>query len=144
MFYKPEWFSWKELVPPEVFQARGDKCCELFTIEILETADELRELLGVSMTVNDWAWGGNFKYRGFRPTTYYKGAFSLSQHIRGNAIDFDARGYTADEVRELIKGWKREGKLAHLTGLEEGVNWVHVDCRPSGRLDDDGLFCFKP
>lgn len=140
-----DYFSLEEIVPQAIYTYRGDKCLELFTREALETLIELRELFDAPMTVNTWKWNGNFGYRGFRPVTYYA-KLSLSQHIRGNAFDFDVKGLTADEARDKIRQWKKEGKLKHITGMEIDINWVHVDCRlvNPNRLNEFGLFEFKP
>jgi len=140
---KPNNFRIEELVSKDIFAARGDKSWELFTPQIIETLDELRELFDSIMTINNWLWNGNFQYRGFRPVSYYAGRSSLSQHIRGDALDFDVKGLSAKQARSKIISWKKSGKLKYLTGMELETNWVHIDCRQSERLNDYGLFLFN-
>ena len=144
MITKPNNFRIEELVPKTIFEYRKDKCWELFAPEILQTIDEIRELFQSPIIINNWMWGGVFQYRGFRPISYYDGKDSLSQHIRGNALDFDVKGLSAEDARKKIIGWKKDGKLNRLTALELGTSWVHIDCRQSERLNNYGLFLFNP
>lgn len=139
-----KYFSLKELVPKTVYDRFGDNSWEFFTPEILSTLNDIRILFDSIIMVNTWSWGGNFHYRGFRPIDYYEGTLSFSQHIRGNAIDFDVKWFTADEVRKELIKQKQQNKLPYLTGVEENVNWVHIDCRQCSRLNENGLFLFKP
>lgn len=69
----------------------------------------------------------------FRPTAYnvlVKGAKN-SAHLYGDAMDFDVKGLTCDEVRKLIVP-----KLAlwnmRCERLKVGSPWVHCDCRSPG------------
>ncbi len=143
LWVSQDFFILEEIFPPEVLKARGEKALQLYSEKALRTLIELRELFNSPMTINNWKWKGQFKYRGFRPWSYYK-SNSYSQHLLGNAFDFDVKEYTADEAREKIKQWKSQGKLKYLTGLEEKVNWVHVDCRISKTLNKNGLYLFNP
>jgi len=137
-----EFFSMQELVPREVFLARGEKAIELFSPESIISLIETRVLFDAPINLNTWVWGGGFSYRGFRPGSYYK-TTSYSQHSLANAFDYDVKGYTAEEARQQLIQWKREGKLSYLTGIEEDVNWVNNDYRITNRLDNDGLFLFS-
>jgi hypothetical protein len=141
---RPNNFRLEEFVSKDIFKRRGEKAWELFTPDIIETINDLRVLFNTPITINNWFWDGRLQYRGLRPTSYYAGKESLSQHIRGNALDFDVKDYTAEEARQEITAWKRQGLLKKLTGLELDTNWVHIDCRQSERLNQDGLFLFKP
>ncbi len=138
------YFALYEIVSEEVYQSRGDNSIELFSENALRTIIELRDLFAYPITINNWKWGGKWQYRGFRPASFYPGRVSYSQHLLGNAFDFDVKGHNAEECRTKIIEWKKEGFLKYLTGLEDDVNWVHVDCRISQRLDENGLFIFKP
>ncbi len=143
LWEEQSFFCLEEIVSKDVFTARGSKALELFNENALRTLLELRQLFGTSMTVNNWKWRGDWQFRGFRPWSWYKKQ-SYSQHAFGNAFDFDVKGLTAEEARQKIIGWKKEGKLQYLTCMELDVNWVHIDCRISNRLDENGLFLFKP
>lgn len=138
-----DFFRLEEIVSQKTFLARGEKSIELFNPYALYSLIETRILFGVKMRINDWLWGGRFHHRGHRGNDYYRGKITFSQHPLGNAFDYDVEGYTAEEARLKLIQWKREGKLKFLTGIEEGVNWVHNDYRVCRRLDSDGLFLFK-
>lgn len=142
LWNEQSYFKLEELVSKEVFLSRGSSSLELFDENAIRTLIELRQLFGVSITINNWSWRGQFSFRGYRPWSYFTKQ-SFSQHSMGRAFDFDVKGLSADEAREKIYKWKKEGKLQYLTGVETGVSWVHIDCRICDRLDDDGLFKFS-
>jgi len=161
-----KYFTIEEVVPEKIYQEKKENCIELFRPEAILTLIEIRLLADAPVTVNNWASvKGGFQFRGYRPPYYYLDQLikkhkqkeidlntllnqisnfnSYSQHTWFNAFDFNVKGYTAEEFRQLLLGWKREGKLSYLTGIETGVPWVHIDCRVSDRLDADGLFLFS-
>ncbi|NQU32901.1 MAG: hypothetical protein HQ521_06670 [Bacteroidetes bacterium] len=139
------YFCLEELTPKDIFTQMGENSLELFSGFLIYTIIELRELFGYPITANNWKWSGLLQYRGFRPSSFYDGV-SYSQHLYGNALDFDVKGKTAWEARDCITRWKSQGKLRFLTGMEIGekVNWVHIDCRLSCNPGENGLFLFKP
>lgn len=138
------YFKLEELVPKKEFEHRGKKLLEIIRPKALLTLLEIRILMNNPIQVNTWLWNSSgFEYRGWRPPSYYLDEQSYSQHIFFNAFDFDVKDKDADEVRQLLYQYKQEGKLQHLTGIEEDVSWIHIDCRESLRLNDDGLFLFK-
>ncbi len=157
-----DFFRIEELVPRDVFLERGEKCIELFPAPAIVTIVETRILYDSAMTINNWLWGGEFQFRGWRPFYYYFDKlvednpemgpeetttlaschFVCSQHSFANAFDYDVRGYTAERARRKLIQWKSEGKLKFLTGIEKDVNWVHNCYRICRRLDDNGLFLF--
>ncbi len=140
-----KYFQLYELVSRGIYDWRGAQSIEVFQEKILLTLLEIRVLLDVPLTINDWYWRNNgFQYRGWRPPAYYSNTLSVSQHLLGNAFDFDAKGISADEVRAALVGFKQDGKLAHLTRMEKDVNWVHIDCALSTVVNEDGLFIFSP
>jgi len=166
LWHDQKYFTIKEIVPEKIYQERKENCIELFRPEAILTLIEVRILAESPITVNTWAiTKGGFQFRGYRPPYYYLGKLlksykekeldlnglfnqvsnfhEYSQHTFFNAFDYNVNGYTADEFRKMLINWKREGKLPHLTGIEQGVPWVHMDCRLSNRLDADGLFLFN-
>ena len=137
MFYQPKHFTVPELIPPNLYAARGDAAIIVMDERILITLNRLREIFNVPITVNNWKDGGPFQQRGFRndPGT---GAL-LSQHRYGRAADFDIQGLTAAAVRQMVKDGKlgAPGKVGSpmefITRLEETNNgvpitWNHADC----------------
>ena len=102
----------------------------------LVTADQLlRDRFG-PVTINNWWWGGRRTWSGLR--TQDSPYFSpTSQHSFGRASDKLFAKVTAEEVLEDIRpNHERYG----ITGIEEGVSWVHSDVRWSL----GGLSIFKP
>lgn len=141
-------FRIEELTPP------GHQNWSLLQDDLVELADEMHDLfveefggegIKVTMEVNTWLWGGKFKMRGWRPRLCSTGSPN-SQHKQGNAIDFDVYvtvdgekvRQDPDDIRTLLRKWKRDGKLEKLGGLETGVNWCHADSRPHEHLIEFG------
>lgn len=106
---------------------------------ILWTLDQLRKTIGKPITVNNWREGGPFSQRGFRndPGT---GA-QLSQHRFGRAVDFDIAGISAQEFRAAVKAGTFATELTYITRIEDGVNWIHLDCAAIPGTD---IVFFKP
>lgn len=143
-----KYFRVQELVPEDVFQKRGWNSIQLMDSRIISSITQIREYSGASMIINDWLMGGRFggfQYRGFRPP-WAKVGVTWSQHKMGRAVDFDlyesGKRMHPDEVRAMIRKMKEDGKLRAVTGMEAGVNWVHIDCRYSRHPDK--LMIFRP
>lgn len=123
-------FKAYELVPRKVYEDRGEKAIQLMDRELLVFIDKLRETLDRSITINNWKWGGPFQYRGLR--TPDSDVYSqYSQHSFGKALDFDVKGMTAKQVRQWIIDNRHLDWVKPIGFIEDGVNWVHVDTRPT-------------
>lgn len=138
-----KYFVVQEFFSKKMYDRRGKLCLELLTPELILTAIETRVLWGRPITPNNWHLGGRFQKRGFRTQAFYK-KVSLSQHLRGNAWDYDVRGVPADEVMEQELEWKAEGKLPYMSEMEKGpgVIWNHRGCRLPLRANSNGIFFF--
>ena len=118
-------FEIHELVPPSVYEKRGQKAWELLDERALITLDTLRDHFGVC-TVNNYHFGGSRKWSGLRTpeSPYYS---ETSQHSLGKAFDCIFKEVTAEEVRQYILSHRSE--FPHITGLELDVSWLHFDVR---------------
>lgn len=133
--FKPKYFEIYELLPPYFYEEnkdRGDALWYMFDNRLLITLDELRKTFG-KMYINNWYWGGNRQYSGWRPFDY-KGAF-LSQHKFGRAADIIFEEHKAENVRNWII---ENHSFQHITGMELDVPWLHIDVR-----NYNGLFLFN-
>ena len=92
---------------------------------ILQTCDDIRDLLGVPCKIN----ADGRQWCGYRTPDCTLGA-AHSQHRLGHAADLHPVGMTADDARAIIRHAVAAGKLPYLGGVEVGVSWVHVDTRP--------------
>lgn len=63
-----------------------------------------------------------------------------SQHPYGKAADFDVKGYTSAEVNQWLIANRNEPELRGVTFIEMGMNWTHIDTRPT---TDDELLQLK-
>lgn len=130
--YKCNHFSIHELVPPHVFDQRGEKAWALLDERLLLTLDRLRERFG-SMTVNNYYWGKNREWSGLRTkdSPYYS---SFSQHTFGRAADCLFSNRSTEEVRELILSNPSDSDFELIGSVELGVSWLHFDVRNCDRI----------
>lgn len=130
--YKPKYFSLKELIPQTFYNTnykkyKGKLWYILFDERLLMTIDNIREKFG-KMIVNDWVYGGNSNYRGYRPLKCSVGA-TLSQHRFGRACDLIPQDLHPDEIRDHIIANQNREPWKHIGGLEMNISWLHIDTR---------------
>ena len=126
-------FDVRELVPESVYNDRGERSIQLIDKRITTFLDELRDFMDVSITCNDWKWGGRYQGRGLR--TPASSDYSLySMHTQGKAIDCKLSGLEARDVRQWIIDNKDLWWVKPITFIEAGesVTWLHVDVRNNG------------
>lgn len=124
------YFSVADLVCDHTYAKFGAvKSWQFLHTELLHTILVLRtQILGVPMIVNY----GSKHQRGLRcnicqlvKDKTVKNELYLSSHINGAAIDFDAKGLTAEQSRQRIK--EKADLLPFPIRLEKAVGWVHID-----------------
>jgi len=128
-YYEPKHFEPYELVSRNIYEKYGDVSLQFFDWRLLWTMDKIRESYG-TVIVNDWKWGGNFQYRGYRENKCVVGA-KESQHRHGRAIDFNLKTMGAFEFRTQLYTRPDHEAFKYITTIEdfEGMNWIHVDVR---------------
>ena len=128
MTYKCKYFKIHELVPPEVYEARGEKAWELMDDRILQSIDKLRERFGPA-TINNYEYGGDREWSGLRtPSSPWFSPYS--QHTFGRAVDVIFRDTTAEEARKkIIHDHDSDEYEYNITSIESDVPWLHIDCR---------------
>ena len=132
MSYKCAHFAIHELVPEGVYKARGELAWSLMDERVLKTIDRLRERYG-PMTINNYKWGGSRSWSGLRtPDSPYFSQYS--QHTFGRAIDCLFADISAEDVRKDINANPNHPDFELITAIEEGVSWLHIDCRNTDRL----------
>jgi len=143
--YKCKHFKLHEFVSQDVKTIYGLNAWQFLDPRLLYTADRIREHFGAPMTINNWHWKlkkskseeesqailnspGVFDQRGLRSPWCREGAI-LSQHRFGRALDFDIRGFSAEQVRQEILKEQNCEKFRYISVMEDCTNWVHVDIR---------------
>ncbi len=133
------YFSIKEFVDRKTYYKYKEKSIWFIDKNLIIQMNQLRELFGRKITINNWAYGGRFQWRGFR-TQNSPEYTPYSSHSFGRACDFDVEGLTAEQARRMIIEWYKEGILISKSiNLEKEVNWVHLDIR-----NGEGLRTFNP
>ena len=128
MQYRPKHFKVYELVDPKTYKDRGIKAWELLDPKLLRLIDTLRETFG-SATINDWKWGGKFKWSGLRTSECKIGA-KYSQHRFGRAADLKFRHISPADIRKAIRKDKVYFQEMGVTCIEnKTATWLHVDVR---------------
>lgn len=135
--YKPEYFTIRELVPPQVYNVRGEKSLQLLDDRALITIDTLRKEFGPAV-INSWSfwkkdkWYGEVrKWSGLRIKGCPYGS-QFSQHRYGRAFDMIFKDTSAEVVRQDILA--NPDKYPHIMSLELGVPWLHFDTRNCDRI----------
>ncbi len=135
--YKTKHFTITELVPPHVYEERGDKAWSLLDDRALKTLDTLRDKFG-STTVNSWSWNGDRMWSGLRTSESPYGS-EYSQHRYGRAFDCIFKEKTAEEVREYVLA--NQDEFPYIRGIELDVSWLHFDV---GNRPGDNIYTFSP
>jgi hypothetical protein len=135
MKYNPliaKYFRPEELVSKEDFIDSLKKGIDVYTLfdpDAIQLLIDLHEFFGFVMRINNWFWGGDFNWRGFRSSECKVGA-KYSAHKLGMAFDIDfingKSGIIPASVMINAIVTHRD-KFKMLRGIETGVNWVHVD-----------------
>ena len=124
-------FRIEELVPENIFIRRGSASIELLDARALPMVNNVREIAGVPMTINDWSWGGVYQQSGLRTQEHYPTVEayirSLSQHKYGRGFDGKPDGKSArDVIVELILNHNSSSIYSF---IEIDRDWVHFDSR---------------
>jgi len=142
--YQCEHYGLEELYPQRFFGRNKSKInlWKLWDERILKTFDMLKMTYSPDdpVLINDWLWGGNFQYSGFRPFTCPEGA-EFSMHKWFKAGDLKFSNY---DVQKIIKDIKKDPfaePFQYITCIEVGkeITWLHVDSRNWDK-EKDGLF----
>lgn len=130
--YAPKHFDIKELVPPDIFQNRGEQSIQLIDERVLITLDKLRETFG-SCTVNDWPFSTDCHYTQSGLRTPDSDVYSpTSQHTFGRAMDCKFKEYTGQEIRNHVI--ENRALFPYITFIEDDVSWFHFDVRNCERI----------
>lgn len=138
-----QYFTIQELVPSSIYSAYGERSWMFLDREAVEMLNQIREFIGVPITVNNWATGGTYELSGFRPPDTSIGG-KLSQHKFGRAFDLKFRNMTAADAHRRIRDDADKFMSFGLTTIEDIAftpTWVHIDCRITGQTD---LLIVKP
>jgi len=130
---KAKHFKIHELVPPVIYQQRGEKAWELIDVNLIKLIDALREEFGQA-TINDYLYGGSRMWSGLR--TADSPDYSVtSQHSFGRAVDMKFKNVSAEAVRQAMlkdpSKWVAIYPYISLEHLKDGkpISWLHIDVR---------------
>ena len=137
MAEKATYFILQELVCEHVYNKYGETAWQFLDPRLVLTLDWIRAEFDKPIEINTYHWGGRDTQSGLRcnlcdfvKKKTLKNKVYMSAHVEGQAADFSIKGMTAAEVRKWLK--QHEDRLPYPIRLEDGVNWVHLDCRDVG------------
>lgn len=99
--------------------------------KIILVAQWIREQLGKSVTINDYATGGHYKESGLRDINSTTGA-KKSAHKEGKAIDIKVDGMSAKEVYDWCLSHQMELYAMGVREIEDHAmtaTWTHLSTR---------------
>lgn len=99
-YYRCRHFKLYELVDPYTYRKFGRLSWKFLDPDVLEALDILRDIFG-PLTVNDWYWGGKFKWSGLR--RHVAGFSDWSAHSRGCAFDPKSKRYSGYEMWRILR-----------------------------------------
>lgn len=137
--YRPANFVIQELVPPDVYQARGERAWELLDVYALITLQRIREVFG-PITVNNWHAGGAYKESGLRSFTTSTGA-KFSQHRFGRAFDCKGEKTPREMADYILAHPERFPYLTTIENPDATPTWMHFDTRNHHRV---GIWVVNP
>lgn len=124
-------FDIRELVCPHCYNKFGEGAWQFLSTQLLSTLYTLRyQVFNLPITVNNWHINGKFDERGLRCNmcnlVKNKRTVYLSAHILGNAIDFNVKDKTTEDVYKAIRD--NIDKFEYPIRMEiTGGNWNHID-----------------
>lgn len=125
MIYIPKHFKIHELVDKQTYDKFGKLAFHFFRPEALRALDNLREVIGRPLIINNWKDGGEYEWSGLRTIDYYGGA-KWSAHRLGAAFDVKCKTVNAATIQGLIRA--NHHKLMDIRRMEIGTpTWTHID-----------------
>jgi len=140
-------FYLDEFIDPITYRKFGRQSQRYIRPEIIKATQCLRELVGLPITVNNWAAGGSYKESGLRNFNTSTGA-SYSMHKFGGAADLKIGNLSSFEMVEILKnheevimdlGIRRYENPEFTKGRNR--SWLHID---SAWTDCNGLLMVNP
>jgi len=131
-------FFYHEFFSQGIWQSNDEKTLRrLIDQRLINIMEKIRTDLGKPIFINNWKWGGNSMYRGFRPTSTTVGA-QYSQHKFGRAVDFQVKHKSVLQVHRHILNNQRAFMDMGVTRLEDrrdAPTWIHLDLAWTGADD---------
>ena len=119
-------FELSEFVPPELYQLGEDFAIRFTDTRLVALAQFIKDRFNRRTIINDWIWGGQYKFSGFR-TQSSPDWKPLSPHSRGLAIDIKVDGLTPDTLRQDIRdNYGLYRQLGLMIIEKDTPTWVHL------------------
>lgn len=126
-------FEAHELVCPHVYRRDGESAMRFIDPRIRDWLAWFRKHIGKPVYINNYHWGGDKSQRGYRcnlcslvaEKTEQKILYA-SAHTRFQAVDFNVKDLSSDDVRQWIS--RHQDEMPVNIRIENNTQgWVHVD-----------------
>ncbi len=131
-------FILQEFIDPLFYDEYSEKAIWFIDARIIQSAQALRDNLGIPLTINNWYYGGQRKESGLR-LPYSQNYSQFSQHSFGRAVDIVSDQMSAQEMRNHL--YQNKHLYPHINAIEDKVSWLHIDCRTT---ISDNYLIFSP
>ena len=143
MSYIPERFKPYELVDKATYEKYGLASWRFISERLTRSLDGLSFVLEkhfnrrIRLVCNNWHWYDEpnapdyFQWRGLRTNKYPNyNEGSRHSYIPCIAADLDSPELSARALIDFVLEHQDEEWAKYIGGIEIGVNWLHIDCRP--------------
>lgn len=128
-------FYLDEFIDPATYAKFGSRSISFIDIRLVEGIQFMRNHMG-SLTVNNWATGGQYKLSGLRPFDTKIGA-KWSQHKYKCAADVKSSKYSPAELfaflREHEELYIKNQWVTTVENIKATPTWLHCDNRFTGQ-----------
>ncbi|MGL5593077.1 MAG: hypothetical protein ACRDDH_03985 [Cetobacterium sp.] len=146
--HKCKYFKIQELVCPHVYKKYGDKAWEFFSEELLKDLDTVREVLGVTIIINNWHIEGQYKESGNRcpfcsivAKKIANKELNMSMHNLYQAFDLKSKGLDIKKAVEMIMDNVHRFKvIKRIENPDHTPTWLHIDTKGHHK----GIRIFNP
>ena len=106
---------------------------KLLDPRLITIMEGLRTTFDKPVYINNWYWGGDKMYRGFRPQSHKSALYS--QHKFGRGVDFNIKDEDPNSIRQHILNHQQHFLSLGLTRIEHELDapgYVHLDLAWTG------------
>ena len=145
--YKCKYFEIHELVSPELYEVLGEEKCwqllpEVVKLQLDQIREEFYSTYGLGILINNWGYGGDYKYSGVRPINCKIGAAN-SRHKQWVAFDLKPSDLESiEELQGFIKTLGASWNISRVEEFEHTPTWCHIEFALESFVDKP--YYFKP
>jgi len=135
-----KYFDLREFIPKDIYEINGEDSINLIDKRCIYAAYAFRIEFG-TISINDWLYGGDVNFRGYRPENCPIGV-KRSMHKKGQAVDLVFLDTSIESVKRAVQRdnyyWRY---VVGITRIELGTPHLHIDFKET---NNDEIEWFHP